>query len=88
MQNCSLSALVSVGLSRMIGLQDLYDTRISQCGGITQVLPAEKSSVSWEFPGANREEDRRRYGYGYRFLFRDIDIYDMDRHIDVEKIDI
>ena len=42
-QNCSLSTLVSVGLSRMIGLQDLDDTRISQCGGITQVLSAEKS---------------------------------------------
>lgn len=71
MQNCSLSisTLVSVGLSRMIGLQDLDDTRISQCGGITQVLSAEESLEHRGNPVLTKRKIEEDMGMDIDFYF-------------------
>ena len=70
-QNCSLSisTLVSVGLSRMIGLQDLDDTRISQCGGITQVLSAEESLEHRGNPVLTKRKIEEDMGMDIDFYF-------------------
>lgn len=68
-QNCSLSTLVSVGLSRMIGLQDFDDTRISQCGGITQVLSAEKSLEHSGNPVLTKRKIEEDMGMDIDFYF-------------------